>query len=119
MIWSRNMVKATKAERERFERMKRDIGCIVCWLSTGIRSGPVEIHHIVRGNKRLGHWYSIPLCCSHHRIPGTGLMTSIANGRKSFERVHGTELDLWRKVQHILGLDDELPKTKVLPRRVA
>lgn len=119
MIAHRNAKPPTKAERERFERMKSEIGCILCWLGLGVRTGQVEIHHIVRGNKRLGHWYSLSLCFAHHRGNGTGLMTSIANGRKAFERVHGTELDLWRKVQHILGLDDELPKTKVLPRRVA
>lgn len=116
MIWHKGFVKATKAERERFERLK-NLGCIVCGLTRGATRGPVEIHHIVRGNKRLGHWYTLPLCYAHHRGSGTGLLTSIASGRKAFEAIHGSELDLWVKCQHILGLDDELPKTKVLPRR--
>ena len=118
MIAHRNAKPPTKAESARFERLK-SIGCIVCRLALGASGGAVEIHHIVRGNKRLGHWWTLPLCFAHHRGNGSGLMTSIANGRKAFERVHGTEMDLWLKVQHILGLDDELPKTKVLPRRVA
>lgn len=117
MIAHKNYKPPTKRERERFEQLK-SMGCVVCWLSFGVRVW-CEIHHIVRGNKRLGHWYTIPLCSAHHRIPGEGLMTSIANGRKAFARVHGSELDLWVKTQHILGLDDSVPASKVLPRRVA
>ena len=109
---------ATKAEVERIKRLILEVGCICCRLRFGSYNGHVEIHHIVRGNKRLGHGYTLPLCTAHHRAPGEGAMTSIANGRKAFERVHGTELDLWLKVQHMLGLPDELPTTKVLPRRL-
>lgn len=110
--------KATKSEVERIKRLILEVGCICCRLRFGSYNGHVEIHHIVRGNKRLGHDYTLPLCTAHHRAPGEGAMTSIANGRKAFERVHGTELDLWLKVQHMLGLPDELPATKVLPRRI-
>lgn len=118
MIEHKNAKRPTKAEQERMDRIK-EMGCIVCWLTWYIKSVTCEIHHIVRGNKRLGHWFSIPICTPHHRIPGEGLWTSIANGRKAFERVHGSEMDLWLKVQHILGLDDALPTSKVLPRRMA
>jgi RecA-dependent nuclease len=119
-MMSKNMPRATAYEARRINRMKAEIGCICCLLRTGVQNYHVEVHHIVRGNKRLGHWYTLPLCRSHHRIRGVGgIFTSIADGSKAFTRVHGTELDLWVKVQHMLELSDELPPTKVLARRVA
>ena len=115
----RNYVRATAEEARRINRMKAEIGCICCLLRTGVPNYHVEVHHIVRGNKRLGHWYTLPLCRGHHRIKGVGgIFTSIADGRKAFNKIHGTELDLWLKCQHMLELSDELPATKVLPRRM-
>lgn len=109
--------KATKPEVERIKRLVLEVGCICCLLRFGVYNGHVEIHHIVRGNRRLGHWYTLPLCTAHHRAKGEGPMTSIANGSKAFTAMHGTELDLWLKVQHMLKLSDELPTSKRVPRR--
>lgn len=107
----------TKAERERLNRLS-DIGCICCLLSFGDKNPIYEVHHIVQ-TKRLGHWYTLPLCVRHHRIRYQGgLWTSIADGSKAFQKYHGTELDLWLKVQHMLNLSDELPASKIVPRRV-
>jgi Recombination enhancement, RecA-dependent nuclease len=119
-VISRNMPRATAYEARRINRMKAEIGCICCLLRTGVQNYHVEVHHIVRGNKRLGHWYTLPLCRSHHRIRGVGgIFTSVADGSKAFNKIHGTQLDLWIKVQHMLELSDELPPTKILPRRIA
>jgi hypothetical protein len=119
-MMSKNMPRAKAYEARRINRMKGEIGCILCLLRTGVPNYHVEVHHIVRGNKRLGHWYTLPLCRSHHRIRGNGgIFTSIADGSKAFTKIHGTELDLWTKTQHILGLSDELPASKILPRRMA
>lgn len=119
-MMSKNMPRATHHEQQRINRMKAEIGCICCLLRTGVQNYHVEVHHIVQGNKRLGHWYTLPLCRAHHRIRGVGgIFTSIADGSKAFKRIHGTELDLWLKCQHMLELPDDLPTTKILPRRVA
>lgn len=119
-MMSKNAPRATPAEAHRINRMKGEIGCICCLLRTGVQNYHVEVHHIVQGNKRLGHWWTLPLCRAHHRIRGVGgIFTSIADGSKAFKRIHGTELDLWLKCQHMLELPDDLPTTKVLPRRVA
>jgi hypothetical protein len=115
-----NAPPATHYEQQRINRMKADIGCICCLLRTGVPNYHVEVHHIVQGNKRLGHWWTLPLCRAHHRIRGVGgIFTSIADGSKAFKKIHGTELDLWLKCQHMLELPDDLPTTKILPRRVA
>lgn len=112
--------KWTKEERDRADRMVREIGCICCWLAFGKKSLFAERDHLLSGGKRMGHWYTIPLCFKHHRVRNQGgLWTSVADGSKAFTRVHGSRIDLWLKVQHALGLSDELPSTKVYPRRVA
>lgn len=117
---SKNMPRATTAEAHRINRMKGEIGCICCLLRTGVQNYNVEVHHIVQSSKRLGHWWTLPLCRAHHRIRGVGgIFTSIADGSKAFKRIHGTELDLWLKCQHMLELPDDLPTTKILPRRMA
>lgn len=108
---------ATAEEKTRIKRLFTEVGCICCLLRFGTYNGLIEVHHIVRGNKRIGHWYTLPLCRAHHQTKGEGVWTSIANGRKAFAAIHGSEFDLWLKVQHMLKLDDELPSTKILPRR--
>lgn len=86
----------------------------------------LECHHILQGNKRLGHWYTLCLCKGHHQGIWTGeqcerfkeaFRVAISDGRKAFREIYGTELDLWLKTQHLLGLDDSLPATKIVPRR--
>lgn len=119
--------KPTKAESDRITRMKT-FGCLPC-ASAGYLWGPqsrLEVHHILRGNKRLGHWWTIILCRGHHRgrwsaeqlsIP-TLKCVAISDGRKAFAAAHGTEMELWTKTQHLLNLDDSPPTTKILPRRI-
>ena len=55
----------TKAERARFEAL-HEIGCICC-RKRGLSHWPIEIHHLLRGNRRRGHMYTIPLCAWTHR----------------------------------------------------
>jgi len=118
----------TPAEREHLKRV-RELGCVCCAQFGLIWLWPVEIHHLVEHNQRMGHAYIIPCCSSHHRgtpftlyqtllIPAAARV-SIASGSRAFARVYGSELDLWRGVQRKLGLSAELPATKILPRRLA
>lgn len=127
-MMSRNQPRPTAAEKERIDRMMA-LGCVLTWLKYGERRS-AECHHITVGRKRLGHWYSIPLTPWYHRgevFPGAtrgGMRAmygaSLADGSKAFVASHGyTELELWLRIQHALGLSDELPKSKVLPRRAA
>jgi hypothetical protein len=121
-------VTPTKAEAERIERMLA-LGCIVTRLRYGTLA-TAECHHIVDGERRLGHWYTLPLTPYYHRgVLGAATNqrdmietygASLAHGTKAFFESHRkTELDLWRIVQRMLGLDDALPPSKILPRRVA
>lgn len=103
MIWHRKAKPWTKAEKARADRMALEIGCIFCALGD-IKSRCDHRHHIKSGNKRMGHWYTLPLCEAHHSQCHSG---TIRNAE---------QMDAWFKVQHILGLSDELPKSKIYKR---
>jgi hypothetical protein len=115
--------KPTKYEQKRIEAMLR-LGCVVS-AQLGLWS-VAEVHHIVEGNRRLGHWYTLPLSPGFHRgvwspeqievIP-PDLRTAISSGSKLFEKHYGTERELWMKVQARLKLPAVWPITKILPRR--
>lgn len=114
--------KPTKYEQQRIDAMLR-FGCAAL-AQLGIWH-VAEVHHIVEGNRRLGHWYTLPLSPAVHRgiwtpelieIIPPDMRVSIADGSKAFERVFGTERDLWMKVQVRLGLPALWPISKRVPR---
>jgi hypothetical protein len=126
-MMSRNQPRPTKEEAQRNKIIKAN-GCMLNWLKFGEKKY-AEIHHITIPGKRLGHWYTIPLSPWYHRgicDPGktktemhTKYGASLADGTRAFVASHHyTELELWQKLQVTLGLDDELPKSKRVPRRV-
>jgi hypothetical protein len=106
MIWHKNAKPWTKDETARLERMRLEIGCIVTWLEEGMRASMECAHHIISGNKRMGHWYTLPLTEANHARMHDGTFS------------HAEQIEMWLKVQHALGLSDELPRSKIF-RRVA
>lgn len=114
-----SLPKATSAEVERFERMKTEIGCICCRLIGLKPTTHLEIQHLLIGGKKAGHWFTICLCWIHHQNRSvSGVWTSVAQGSKAFQKVHGSQWDLWLKTQHMLDLDDTLPQSKLVARRM-
>lgn len=113
-----------KLEQLRCDRMMH-LGCVCCaWL--GIVYVAHECHHIIEGNRRLGHWFTLPLCSGHHRGDWTleqkqliapAMLVGIYSGTKAFEAVYPTQRELWETTQERLHLS--WPVSKVLPRRVA
>ena len=57
----------TKAEAARFAQLKAR-GCIACEIdgTTQDECEP-DIHHMLSGNKRIGHEATVPLCYWHHK----------------------------------------------------
>ena len=110
-MWSKNQIAWTKAEKERI-RQALQLGCCV----TGQTSG-VEIHHLLSGGKRMGHWYTIVLAKGLHQkyLPR---VTSLADGSKPFTAAYGSQQSLWLATQRRLGLECNWPASKVLPRRL-
>jgi hypothetical protein len=130
MIWHRNQVRATKAEQERIARML-SLGCCACAQEMlTYDDWPLadpECQHIIEGNKRLGHLYTIGLCAGHHRgewskeqrafilalrLALLSTPVSLSAGSKPFTARYGTQRELWGGTQIMLGLPDEWPKSK-------
>lgn len=100
------------------------LGCVCC-AQLNIPNVAVDLHHIVVGNKRLGNWYTLPVCPGHHRGVWTveqieliprNMRVSISSGSKVFSKLYGAERELWMKVQERLKLPAVWPSSKVLPR---
>ena len=130
MIWHRNMVKATKAEKERIDMMLSLRWCVCCELAGyDIWRERIEAHHILSGNKRMGHIFTIPACAGHHQGQWSARQLvmiqveqriAISDGSKLFTPVYGTPRELWERTQRKLGLPvSGWPVSKILPRRVA
>lgn len=88
----------TVAERAWMDAIVR-YGCIACWIDgSGLR--PAAVHHIVEGNRRLGHLFTLPLCDPGHHQNGAQFgMISRHPWKARFEKQYGAEMDLLRELQ--------------------
>lgn len=124
MILHRKYVRATAQEKARIDRMMK-LGCSACAVIGVPNLVATECHHIVVGNKRLGHWYTIPLCSGHHRGQWSQHewiqpheRASVTYEKRAFVLIYGTERSQWEKVQLVMHLDNAWPDSKILPRPV-
>lgn len=112
----------TKYETERIEAMKR-LGCVACAALGVPNLNALELHHILDGGKRMGHWFTIFLCRGHHQGDWSAAQhvedehrVAISDGRKRFRLIYGTERSLWERVQTKLKLTKAWPVSKRVPR---
>ena len=112
-------------EQERIEALKR-LGCVACAVLGVPNVNQLELHHILSGGARLGHWFTIFLCRGHHQGDWSELQlecidpekrVAISDGRKRFNAAYGTERSLWERCQERLKLSLAWPESKILPRR--
>ena len=93
-------------EQKRFQNAVRAAGCIVCH-GDGVES-PCEIHHLLRGGRRIGEDFVLGLCQIHHRgLINTPEAVSRHPWRREFEARYGTEMQLLDKTRELCG---ELPE---------
>ena len=103
----------TKSEQKRMTAMK-DMGqCVACYQRGIHGRGYIEIHHLLSGNRRIGHLASVSLCCYHHRAVTPDGMSraeaehtfgpSLANGSKPFRAEFGTDKELLDLQNALLG----------------
>lgn len=69
-----------------------------------------QVHHIIRGNRRIGHLWTLPLCAGHHQ-DGHGKPGMVARHptKARFEAKYGSEFSLLAELQ--LARDIETRKT--------
>lgn len=78
-------------------------GCVAC-RQDGRGFVPAAVHHILRGGRRLGHLWTIPLCDpGHHQNGQPAGLTSRHPWKAQFEARYGTELQLLADLQSTLG----------------
>ena len=65
------------------------------------------MHHIVQGNRRLGHLFTLPLCPPHHQGDGRAV-PSVHFTKRTFVQRYGSELELLAELQVELGIYDKV-----------
>lgn len=88
--------KAASQQEKDYLKLIKSLHCIVADSSC---SGAIEAHHIVKG-KRLGHYFTLPLCHEHHEG-----RFSIGNTKKSFIAKYGSEYELLERVKAITRVE--------------
>lgn len=79
-----------------------EIGCIACYVQ-GFPGTPAEVHHMLRGGRRIGHLFTLPLCSPGHHRNGDGVRKISRHPFKArFERTYGTELSLLEKSRELV-----------------
>ena len=105
------------------------LGCVACAMLFDLPVVAQECHHILECGRRMGHWFTLPLCRGHHQgdwspeqielIP-KGKRVAISDGRKAFNAIYLPERKLWERVQDRLHLPKVWPVSlKILPRSAA
>jgi hypothetical protein len=80
-----------------------DLGCVVCLKFHQVRT-PCAVHHIVEGQRRLGHLFTIGLCDpGHHQNTPTPLKISRHPNKARFEKEYGTEYELLEYAKQLIG----------------
>lgn len=78
-------------------------GCIACYID-GMACRPGAVHHLVRGNRRIGHLFTICLCDPGHHQGGQSLgLVSRHPWKAQFEKRYGTELELLARTKALIG----------------
>ena len=79
----------TKSDNERIEFVKLYMGCLPCILCSYLDSH-ADYHHVVEGQRRLGHEYGYGACAWHHKgICWEGFDRQDMNGRIGPSMAHG------------------------------
>ena len=90
-----NLSNPTAAEKEYWDRLCREIGCIAC-RHDGYFNPVVSIHHCGGRTKPDCHKKVLPLCAGHHQDgtqPDSGKI-AIHPWKKRFESMYGTQAEL-------------------------
>jgi len=87
------------AEERRWIEALVAYGCIACRMD-GMGFRPAAVHHILRGGRRMGHLFTLPLCDpGHHQ----GTQYSRHPFKARFEAQYGTEAELLARLRAEIG----------------
>ena len=103
----------TKAEAARFRKLKA-LGCVACDIDkTEQDQCEPDIHHMLSGNRRIGHHATVPLCYWHHKgepydgMPEAYLLATVGPSwhrhRRKFRAQYGGDLALIARVDEMIA----------------
>lgn len=103
----------TKAQAARFRKLK-ELGCVACRLDgTDRDSVEPDIHHMLSGNKRIGHMATVPLCKFHHvgeaydGVPESWFLENVGPSwhrhRRAFRARYGSDAELIAITNELIG----------------
>jgi hypothetical protein len=99
--------RAPTVEEKRWMDAIVEHGCIACVLD-GHSPRPTAVHHILRGGRRIGHLFTLPLCDPGHHQNGDSLgLVSRHPNKARFEAKYGKEMDLLAALKVKLGFFDQ------------
>ncbi len=84
------------------------IARLPCSVNNNNCSPGVQVHHITKCGRRLGHLFTIPLCFNHHHNQSPlAYGNSVHKGTKSFEVKYGTQFEMLEKTKEkiLVGSD--------------
>jgi len=96
----------TQEEREFMDKIAR-IGCIAC-RKMGFINHHISLHHFEGRTKEGAHFKVLPLCERHHQIKDNikpPRWETIHDNKSRFEKVYGTERELYTKCLEIIKSD--------------
>lgn len=77
-------------------------GCVAC-RHDGNGIVTPHVHHILRGGRRIGHLFTLPLCPSHHQDDGRPGYVARHPWKKRFEQRYGSEMHLLGELKVLLA----------------
>lgn len=98
MVAYRNMPRATADEKEHMKRVS-ELPCCVC--QPGWQRSMTQVHHLISGGRRMGHFFVIPLCEWHHQ---------------HVHQLAGVIRTHWELVNETLGVKRDWPVSKICQR---
>lgn len=83
----------------------RDLGCIACFVQTGIKGTPCCVHHLTDTGRRVDEMHTIGLCNpGHHKDPQPGSgKVPFHHNKRNFTEAYGSEQELWELTKKIIG----------------
>lgn len=104
--------KNPSADQKRFHNLLcSHVGCLPCFIDTGMRNSYVAIHHVDGRTKPEAHWKVLALCAGHHQ-DGTGApgLIAVHPWKRRFEDKYGTQMELLSDcIQQLIDAGHTLP----------
>jgi hypothetical protein len=103
MVAYHNMPRCTLEEKLWLSLIKLRPCCVCAYPPVCQQTSPTQVHHLLIGGRRIGHFWVLPICADHHAIIWC---------------YRHLEQRLWEKQNQEMGISREWPASKIVPRPI-